>query len=66
MKKNYLALFFDLISETIAGAERSFLDLLSALVPYCVPVIPAYLTYFHTQNEMGFPVWVAWCSAFSH
>jgi len=63
-KTNYLALFFDLISETIAGAERSFLDLLSALVPYCVPVIPAYLTYYHTINEMQFPSWVAWTAAF--
>lgn len=63
-KTNYLALFFDLISDTIAGAERSFLDLLSALVPYCVPIIPAYLTFYHTQNEMGFPVWVAWTAAF--
>ena len=63
-KTNYLALVFDFISDTIVGAERSFLDLLSALVPYCVPVIPAYLTFYHTQTEMQFPVWVAWTAAF--
>ena len=49
MKKvNYLSTIFETISETIAGAEKSFLDLLSAIVPWAVPVIPAYLTYFHT------------------
>jgi len=56
---NLLADGFEFISETINGAERSFLDLLSALVPYAVPIIPAYLTYFHTLNQMNFPVWVA-------
>ena len=63
-KKNYLATRFESISETIAGAEKSFLDLLSAIVPWAVPVIPAYLTYFHTMNEMGFPSWVAYTAAF--
>ena len=64
MRKNFLARMFEAISETIMGAEKSFLDLLSALVPYCVPVIPAYLTYFHTWQMMGFPTWVAWTAAF--
>ena len=62
---NHLADGFEFISETINGAERSFLDLLSALVPYAVPIIPAYLTYFHTLNQMGFPVWVAATAAFT-
>lgn len=63
-KTNYLATIFESISETIAGAEKSFLDLLSAIVPWAVPVIPAYLTYFHTMREMEFPSWVAYTSAF--
>lgn len=63
-KTNYLATVFEAISETIAGAEKSFLDLLSAIVPWAVPVIPAYLTYFHTMQEMQFPSWVAYTSAF--
>lgn len=62
--QNPLARMFDAVSDTINGAERAFLDLLSALVPYCVPVIPAYLTYFHTMNEMQFPQWVAATAAF--
>ena len=61
---NLLASLFQFISETINGAEKSFLDLLSALVPYFVPVIPAYLTYFHTRDMMNFPDWVASTAAF--
>lgn len=46
------------------GAEKSLLDLLSVFVPYCVPIIPAYLTYQHTINEMGFSPFIAWTAAF--
>ena len=62
--KNFLASLFDAISDTLNGAERSILDLVSVFVPWAVPVIPAYLTYFHTIDLMGFPVWVAQTTAF--
>ena len=55
---------FRFLADTINGAERSFLDFLSAIVPYAVPIIPAYLTYFHTKNQMVFPDRVAWSAAF--
>ena len=61
---NFLAQVFETISSIINGAERSFLDLMSAIVPYMVPIIPAYLTYFHAKNEMGFPEWIAYTAAF--
>lgn len=61
---NFLADGFEFISEVINSAERSFLDLLSALVPYAVPIIPAYLTFDHVHNMMGFEIWVAWTAAF--
>ena len=61
---NILDRFFRGLSNLINGAERSFLDALSAIVPYFVPVIPAYLTYFHTQDLMGFPSQVAFTAAF--
>ena len=62
--RNILGYFFGFIADLITGAEKSFLDFLGALVPYCVPVIPAYLTFYHVQQEMGFPVWVAGTAAF--
>lgn len=62
--KNILGLFFGFLGDLISGAEKSFLDFLGALVPYCVPIIPAYLTYFHVQKEMEFPAWVAVTAAF--
>jgi positive regulator of sigma E activity len=55
---------FRFLADMLNGAERSILDLLSAIVPYAVPVIPAYLTYYHTQDMMGFPSWVAMTAAF--
>lgn len=56
---NLLAQQFRFISSTINGAERAFLDLLGAIVPYMTPLTVAYLTYFHTQEMMGFPDWIA-------
>lgn len=61
---NWLGDLFEAISSVLNGAEKSFLDLLSVLVPYFVPVIPAYLTYFHTKDQMDFPNWVAVTAAF--
>lgn len=61
---NFLGDIFQAIADILNGAERSFLDLLSVIVPYAVPVIPAYLTYFHTRDEMSFPHWVAITAAF--
>jgi hypothetical protein len=55
---------FEWLSNTINSAERSFLDFLGAVVPYFVPVIPAYLTFYHTRDLMNFPSWVAAVSAF--
>ena len=64
--RNFLGDFFEFLSDVINKAERSFLDFLSALVPYFVPIIPAYLTFNHTneKNMMDFPAWVAWTAAF--
>lgn len=62
--RNILGTIFGFIADLINGAEKSFLDLLSALVPYAVPVIPAYLTFFHTRDLMGFPSSVAYTAAF--
>lgn len=61
---NILDRFFRFISNILNGAEKSLLDLLSVFVPYCVPIIPAYLTYQHTINEMGFSPFIAWTAAF--
>jgi hypothetical protein len=61
---NFLGNIFQAIADILNGAERNFLDLLSVLVPYAVPIIPAYLTYWHTLQEMSFPNWVAWTAAF--
>ena len=59
-----LGKLFDKISGIINSMERAFIDLLSALVPYAVPIIPAYLTYYHTLDAMNFPEWVAKTTAF--
>lgn len=65
MKTNLLEKLFRYISDTINGAERSLLDLLSAIVPYTTASIPAYLTYTHTYEYMDFPIRIAWLAAFT-
>ena len=61
---NFLGDIFQFIADMMNGAERAFLDLLSVIVPYMVPIIPAYLTYYHTMDMMQFPSWVAKTAAF--
>lgn len=61
---NFLGELFKFASNIINSAEHSFLDLLSALVPYAVPIIPAYLTFYHTRDMMDFPPNVAGSAAF--
>ncbi len=55
---------FKLLADLVNGVENSLLNLLGAIVPYAVPVIPAYLTYHHTYTIMQFPDWVAGTAAF--
>ena len=59
MANNRVANFFRNATDTMNGAETAFLDFWSMIVPYLVPVIPSYLTYYHTLDMMGFPQWVA-------
>ena len=56
---------FKRISEIINGGENAIIDAISAITPYLVPVIPAYLTFFHVHDPQGmnFPVEIAWTSA---
>lgn len=55
---------FEKISNVVNSAEDSIINLLCVLAPWFVPIIPAYLTYNHTVNELGFPSWVAWTASF--
>jgi len=55
---------FQWLADVMNGMERGIIDFLSAFVPYAVPIIPAYLTYYHTMHMMDFPAWVAATSAF--
>lgn len=61
---NVLSKFFGFLADLINNAERGIVDFISAFVPYAVPIIPAYLTYYHTLDMMDFPAWVAWTAAF--
>lgn len=62
---NWLGNIFDAISSVLNGAERALLDLISVVVPYCVPLPVAYLTYWHTVEMLLFPEWLGWTSAFT-
>ena len=55
---------FEFLAKVLNGMERGIIDFISAFVPYAVPIIPAYLTFYHTRDMMDFPAWVAWTAAF--
>lgn len=55
---------FDSITKFLNGTEDSLINTLSIIVPWFVPVIPAYLTFRHSEINLQFPVWVAWTAAF--
>jgi hypothetical protein len=62
--RNFLGNIFQAIADVLNGAERSFLDLLSVLAPYFVPLPAAYLTYYHSVTMLEFPAWLGWTNAF--
>lgn len=55
---------FESIISFFNGIEDSLINTLSIVVPWFVPVIPAYLTFRHSEINLQFPVWVAWTAAF--
>lgn len=55
---------FDSITKFLNGTEDSLINTLSIIVPWFVPVIPAYLTFHHSEINLQFPAWVAWTTAF--
>ena len=57
--KNFVVRMFEWLSASINGGERAIIDLASAVVPYLVPIIPAYLMYDHAVRHMGFEDWIA-------
>lgn len=51
--------FFDTITRFVNGTEDSLINLISAVILWMVPIIPAYLTYYHLLNDLKFPWWVS-------
>ena len=61
---NFLGNIFQAIADILNGAEKSFLDLLSVISPYFVPLPAAFLTYLHSVQMLEFPEWLGWTNAF--
>lgn len=56
--------FFDKLNSWIRGTEASLVNFLSAFVPWLAPLAPAYLSYRHMTEDLGFPIWVSLAVAF--
>lgn len=54
---------FDWITKFINGTEDSLINLISAVILWLVPIVPAYLTYEHNITDLRFPQWVAFTTA---
>lgn len=54
------------ITKVINQGEETVINAVSTIVPWLVPVVPAYLTYKHAINpvELALPEWVAICIGF--
>jgi hypothetical protein len=63
VSRRHMNNIFDRINEWIRGVENSVVNFLSAFAPWIAPIIPAYMTYQHASDTLGFPTWVALCSA---
>lgn len=62
--RSLLNFVFRLLADLFNDAEKSFQDFLMAIVPYAVPIIPAYMTVDHVRKYMDFPAWVAYTAGF--
>lgn len=45
---------FDRFVDWLDNMENSFVNLISKVIPILVPLIPAYVSYNHVRNELGF------------
>lgn len=50
---------FETINDHIEGAEGSIITLVTTLVPWLAPILPAYMTGFHLIEMLKTPLWVA-------
>lgn len=50
---------FDRINANIEGAEGSIITLVTTLIPWLAPALPAYLTYSHLSADLRIPALVA-------
>lgn len=52
--------FFKAITDQIRNTEHALITFISAVIPWLVPLIPAYLTGYHVVNQLGLPEWAGW------
>lgn len=51
--------FFDALNVAIRGGEQSLVNFLSAVGPWAAPLAPAFMSYNHMIDTLGFPIWIA-------
>jgi archaellum biogenesis protein FlaJ (TadC family) len=54
---------FDKVNSWIENTETSIVNFVSAFSPWLAPLIPAFLTFRHTQTFLDFPLFMAVVSA---
>jgi len=50
---------FDQANKWVRSTESSFVNLVSAIAPWAAPLAPAYMSYTHMIDYLGFPEWIA-------
>lgn len=56
-------MMFDQLNAAIRNSEASLVNLLSALAPWAAPLAPAYMSFTHMTQTLGYPIPIAWAVA---
>lgn len=50
---------FSRLTNSLLQVQTDVVRLICALLPWLVPLVPAYITFSHALNEMGYALWIS-------
>lgn len=50
---------FNRLTDALLQIQTDVVRMICALLPWLVPLVPAYITYSHALNEMGYDLWIS-------
>lgn len=50
---------FNRFTNALLQVQNDIVRMICALLPWLVPLVPAYITFSHARNEMGYALWIS-------